>query len=104
MKDQLLQELSLLHEKVAALKVYDNENANLLWQYGQDFEALLTKLLTFDPEKFEGISAGYMQTSTKTPKTVLDVHDDTDNGSGFYASVSHLNNNINDAIETVNSL
>lgn len=104
MKDQLLQEISLLHEKVAALKVYDSENAHLLWQYGQEFEALLTKMLTFDQEKFKDISSDYLQTSTQNPKHVLDVHDDTDNSSGFYDSVEHLNNSINDSIEVLNGI
>ncbi len=104
MKDQLLEELSVLHSKVAALKVYDTENANLLWHYGQEFEAMLTKLLTFNADKFKDISASYNKTSTESDSKILDIHDDTDNSAGFYDSVSHLNNNINDAIETVNGL
>ncbi len=104
MKDQLLEELSVLHSKVAALKVYDTENATLLWNYGQEFEALLTKLLTFNADKFKDISASYNQTSTENTSKTLDIHDDTDNSAGFYDSVSHLNNSINDSIEVVNGI
>jgi hypothetical protein len=104
MKDQLLQELSLLHTKVAALKMYDQENATLLRQYAQEFEGLSTKLLTFNPEKFKDISASFLKTSAQNTDTVLDVHDDTDNSAGFYDSVAHLNGSINDSIEAVNSL
>lgn len=104
MKDQLLKELSLLHQKVAALKVYDQENAVLLRQYAQEFEALSTRLLTFDAERFKDISAAHLKTSAQNAGTVLDVHDDTDNSSGFYDSVAQLNNNINDSIETINSI
>lgn len=104
MKEELLKELSLLHEKVAALKVYDAESAKLLRQYATGFEALLTKLLTFNPEKFKDISASYLDTSAKNGGKVLDVHDDTDNGGGFYNSVENLNNSINDSIETINGL
>ncbi len=104
MKNQLLEELSVLHQKVAALKVYDQENATLLRQYAQEFEALTTRLLTFDAEKFKDTAASFSKTSAQNTSTVLDVHDDTDNDSGFYDSVAHLNNNINDAIETLNSI
>ena len=103
MKEQLLKELSLLHEKVAALKVYDAENARLLRHYAQEFEALLTKLLSFNSEKFAAVSASYLNVSVQNDK-VLDVHNDTDNSGGFYNSVENLNNSINDSIETVNGL
>ncbi len=104
MKEQLLKELSLLHEKVAALKVYDAESARLLRHYAQEFEALLTKLLAFNSEKFAAISASYLDVSAQNGNKVLDVHDDTDNSGGFYNSVENLNNSINDSIETVNGL
>ena len=103
MKEQLLVELSILHEKVAALKMYDRENAGLLRQYGQEFEALLTKLLQFDPEKFQSISTSYLDTLGRGGN-YIDVHDDTDNSGGFYNSVENLNNSINDSIEIVNGL
>lgn len=101
MKNQLLQELSVLHEKVAAIKVYDSESAALLPQYAQEFEALQTRLSTFSPEKFE--VAAEHTTSAGFGRTI-DVHDDTDNSNGFYDSVAHLNNKINDSIEAVNGI
>ena len=103
MKNQLLQDLSLLHEKVAAVKVYDRENVTLLAQYEREFEALITRLLTFDADEFEGIASAYNKTSTSGDETT-DLHDDTDNADGFYASVANLNGNINDAIENLNGL
>lgn len=102
MKDQLLEDLSLLHEKVAALKMYDLESAGLLRQYGQEYEALLNRLLSFDFEKFKGTADAYLHTSGQNK--ALDVHDDTDNSGGFYNSVENLNKSINDSIETINGL
>lgn len=105
MKNQLLQELSVLHEKVAAIKVYDRENASLLGKYTQEFEALLTRLLTFNTESFKSTVADYHKNITGEAYTsATDLHDDTDNSNGFYASVANLNNNINDSIEIVNGL
>lgn len=104
MKDQLLEELSILHEKVASLKVYDAENAALLSRYAREFETLLTKLLTFNADKFKDISASYLDTLAQNGRNVLDVHDDTNNSGGFYNSVENLNNSINDSIETINSI
>jgi hypothetical protein len=104
MKNQLLQELSLLHEKVASLKFYDSDNVVLLKQYGHDFEAILTKLLTFNAEAFRSISDSYHNILAQNGSTDLDVHDDSTNSSGFYDSVGSLNTCINDSIETMNSL
>jgi len=105
MKNQLLQDLSLLHQKVASLKVYDADNVVLLRQYGHDFEALLTRLLTFNPEAFKSISDSYHNALVKNNGAAdLDVHDDTANSSGFYDSVAELNSCINNSIETMNSI
>lgn len=104
MKEQLLRELSLLHEKAAILKTYDLESAHTLRQYEQEFEVLLTRLLTFNADKFKTIAETYPHTTEQNAKTVLDTHDDTTNSAGFYDSVAHLNNCINDSIETVNGL
>lgn len=104
MKDQLLEELSLLHEKVAALKVYDRENAMLLRQHAREFEALLTRLLTFDAGKFKDVAAAYQKTLPESFHADVDVHDDTDNSGGFYDSVENLNNSINDSIEVINGI
>lgn len=104
MKEQLLKELSLLHEKVATLKTYDLQSAQTLRQYEQHFEALLTKLLTFNSGAFKDIAEAYPHTAEQNAKTVLDKHDDTTNSAGFYDSVAHLNTCINNSIETINSL
>jgi hypothetical protein len=104
MKNQLLEELSVLHVKVASLKFYDADNVVLLKQYGHDFEAILTHLLTFNADKFKGVSDSYHNILSKNASTDLDVHDDTANSSGFYDSVAALNTCINHSIETINSL
>lgn len=104
MKNQLLEELTVLHQKVAELKVYDSENAALLRRYAQDFEAQLTRLLTFNADKFKDIARDYHKTLPEGFHNALDVHDDTDNSNGFYDSVASLNNSINDSIEVVNGI
>lgn len=104
MKNQLFEELSVLHLKVADLKIYDRENAGLLRRYSQEFESLSTRLLTFAPEKFKDVVAGYQKSLPEGFHSQLDVHDDTDNDNGFYASVASLNNHINDAVEIINSI
>ena len=104
MKNQLLQELTVLHQKVADIKVYDRENASLLRRYAKEFEATLTHLLTFNADKFKNIATNYQQTLPEGFHSEIDVHDDTTNHDGFYDNVAHLNNSINDAIEVVNGL
>ncbi len=104
MKDQLLQELSVLHEKVAALKVYDRESALLLRQHARGFEALLTRLLMFDEWKFKDVAIAYRKTLPEGFHQDVDVHDDTDNDHGFYDSVENLNKGINDSIEIINGI
>lgn len=103
MKEQLLVALSLLHEKVAALKMYDLENAGLLRQYGEEYEALLTKLLQFDQEKFSYLSTSYLDIIGQDGG-YINVHDDTENSGGFYNSVENLNISINNAIEILNGI
>lgn len=104
MKNELFEALSVLHAKVADLKVYDYENATLLRRYSLEFEALSTRLLTFDPEKFKDVATDYQKSLPQGFHSEIDVHDDTDNGGGFYNSVENLNNSINDSIETINGL
>lgn len=104
MKEQLFEELTAIHHKVAAIKVYDRENASLLKQYAREYEALLTKLLTFNQEKFEDVATDYKETLPEGFHSDVDVHDDTTNDDGFYDSVSNLNNSINDAIEVINGI
>lgn len=104
MKEQLFEELTAIHQKVAAIKVYDRENATLLRQYAREYEALLTKLLTFDRKKFAGVADDYKKTLPEGFHSDIDVHDDTTNDDGFYDSVSSLNNSINDAIEVINGM
>lgn len=105
MKDQLFKELTALHEKVAALKMYDRENAAMLTQYVHNFEALLTKLLTFNADAFKEIAASYHKNAaTGDYNAVIDVHDDTANSNGFYDTVENLNDQINDSIEIINGL
>ncbi len=103
MKNELFEALSVLHRKVADLKVFDRENAGLLRRYSQEFEALGTRLLSFSPEKFKDVVTDY-QKSLPEGFHDVDVHDDTANDNGFYASVANLNNHINDSVEAINSL
>lgn len=104
MKNQLLQELTTLHQKVADIKVYDRENASLLRKYAKEFEAILTNLLTFNSDKFKHTAADFQKTLPEGFHSEVDLHDDTTNDHGFYDNVAHLNNSINDAIETVNGI
>ncbi|MGI4750198.1 MAG: hypothetical protein ACRYFB_06170 [Janthinobacterium lividum] len=104
MKNELFEALSALHAKVADLKVYDYENATLLRRYSQEFEALGTRLLTFAPEKFKDVVTNYQKSLPEGFHSELDVHDDTDNGNGFYESVANLNNHINDSVEIINGI
>ncbi|MVN21472.1 hypothetical protein [Mucilaginibacter arboris] len=103
MKTELLKELSVLHTKVAALKVYDSESAALLKQYNQEFEAILTRLLAFNADRFKALAASHHKKTIPETHDV-DVHDDTASSHGFYDSVADLNNCINDSIGTMNSI
>jgi len=103
MKNELFEALSALHHKVADLKVYDHENAGLLRHYSQEFEAMGTRLLSFSPENFKDVITDY-QKSLPEGFHDVDVHDDTDNDHGFYASVANLNDHINDSIEIINGI
>ena len=103
MKNELFEALSALHRKVADLKIFDRENAVLLRRYSQEYEALGTRLLSFSPEKFKDVTLNY-QKSLPEGFHEVDVHDDTDNDHGFYASVANLNDHINDSIEIINGI
>lgn len=103
MKNELFEALSALHHKVADLKFFDRENAALLRRYSQEFEALGTRLLTFSSDKFKDVTMDY-QKSLPEAFHDIDVHDDTADDNGFYASVANLNNHINDSIEIINSI
>jgi len=104
MKNELFEALSALHRKVADIKVFDAENAALLRQYALEFEALNTRLLGFAPDKFKDVVTDYQKTLPEGFHGAPNVHDDTDNGDGFYESVASLNNHINDAVEVINGI
>ncbi len=104
MKNELFEALSVLHAKVADLKVYDHENATLLRRYSQEFEALSTRLLSFDAEKFKDVTTDYQKSLPEGFHSEIDVHDDTDNDNGLYESVANLNNHINDSVEIINGI
>ncbi|MGV8877972.1 MAG: hypothetical protein ACOH2A_02965 [Sphingobacteriaceae bacterium] len=99
-----MKKLAELHNKVRELKVYYLQQAKLLYYYSLAFIPLLDQLTAFNEVAFEHIAASFNEKTKGYVRKAYEATAETDRNDAFYDGVIHLNNNINDAIESLNEL
>lgn len=104
MNEELMKKVAELHNKVRELKVYDLQEAKRLYNYSLEFIPLLDQLTEFNVEAFKHIAASFNEKTKNYARQAYDAPEETDRNDAFYDGVIHLNNNINDSIESLNEL